>query len=135
VCLIDLVVYVAEELGLARAIRQLRVDRARFVAEVLPGNRLEVTVTAEGDGPESARLLSELMRPDRGWSGVVVGEGTRCWFGNQFSLIAPRLTAYGVDLWVPELDGKFTWHAAVSSSATGTVVSSVVGRSHGRVGR
>jgi hypothetical protein len=37
----------------------------------------------------------------------VVGEGTRCWFGNQFSLIAPRFEAYGVELWVPELGGKF----------------------------
>ena len=38
---------------------------------------------------------------------MVVGEGTRCWFGNQFSLIAPRFAAYGVELWVPELGGKF----------------------------
>ncbi len=36
-----------------------------------------------------------------------MGEGTRCWFGNQFSLTAPRFAAYGVDLWVPELGGKF----------------------------
>jgi DNA invertase Pin-like site-specific DNA recombinase len=57
--------------------------------------------------PESARLLAELKRPDRGWQGLVVGEGTRCWFGNQFSLIAPRFEAYGVELWVPELGGKF----------------------------
>ncbi len=57
--------------------------------------------------PEAARLLAELKRPDRGWNGVVVGEGTRCWFGNQFSLIAPRFAAYGVDLWVPELGGKY----------------------------
>jgi DNA invertase Pin-like site-specific DNA recombinase len=57
--------------------------------------------------PESARLLAELKRPDRGWSGVVVGEGTRCWYGNQFSLIAPKFAAYGVDLWVPELGGKY----------------------------
>jgi hypothetical protein len=56
---------------------------------------------------EASRLLAELKRPDRGWSAVVVGEGTRCWFGNQFSLIAPRFAAYGVDLWVPELGGKF----------------------------
>jgi hypothetical protein len=48
-----------------------------------------------------------LKRADRGWSAVVVGEGTRCWFGNQFSLIAPRFAAYGVDLWVSELGGKF----------------------------
>jgi hypothetical protein len=48
-----------------------------------------------------------LKRPDRGWLGVVVGEGSRCWFGNQFSLIAPKFAAYGVDLWVPELGGKY----------------------------
>ena len=37
----------------------------------------------------------------------MVGEGTRCWFGNQFSLIAPRFAAYGVELWVPELGGRY----------------------------
>ncbi|HEX3779689.1 MAG TPA: recombinase family protein [Pseudonocardiaceae bacterium] len=56
---------------------------------------------------ESRRLLGALKDPNRGWSAVVVGEGTRCWFGNQFSLIAPRFAAYGVELWVPELGGKF----------------------------
>ncbi|WP_215544307.1 recombinase family protein [Amycolatopsis sp. CA-230715] len=56
---------------------------------------------------EAVRLLAELKNPRRGWDAVVVGEGTRCWFGNQFSLIAPRFAAYGVDLWVPELGGKF----------------------------
>ncbi|WP_091297748.1 recombinase family protein [Amycolatopsis xylanica] len=56
---------------------------------------------------EAGRLLAELKNPRRGWNAVVVGEGTRCWFGNQFSLIAPRFAAYGVDLWVPELGGKF----------------------------
>jgi DNA invertase Pin-like site-specific DNA recombinase len=57
--------------------------------------------------PEASRLLTALKDPRRGWSAIVVGEGTRCWFGNQFSLIAPRFAAYGVDLWVPELGGKF----------------------------
>ncbi|UKD59197.1 hypothetical protein L3Q65_21550 [Amycolatopsis sp. FU40] len=28
---------------------------------------------------EAARLLELLKSPDRGWRGVVVGEGTRCW--------------------------------------------------------
>jgi DNA invertase Pin-like site-specific DNA recombinase len=56
---------------------------------------------------EAAQLLVDLKDPGRGWSGLVVGEGTRCWFGNQFSLIAPRFAAYGVDLWVPELGGRF----------------------------
>ncbi|WP_158890886.1 recombinase family protein [Amycolatopsis anabasis] len=55
----------------------------------------------------AGRLLAALKDPNRGWDAVVVGEGTRCWFGNQFSLIAPRFAAYGVDLWVPELGGKF----------------------------
>jgi DNA invertase Pin-like site-specific DNA recombinase len=55
----------------------------------------------------AARLLAELKDPERGWSAVVVGEGTRCWFGNQFSLIAPRFAARGVELWVPELGGRF----------------------------
>lgn len=57
--------------------------------------------------PEAAQLLGALKDPTRCWSAVVVGEGTRCWFGNQFSLIAPRLAAYGVTLWVPELGGRF----------------------------
>jgi hypothetical protein len=48
-----------------------------------------------------------LKDPGRGWDAIVVGEGTRCWFGNQFSLIAPKFAAYGVDLWVPELGGKY----------------------------
>jgi DNA invertase Pin-like site-specific DNA recombinase len=56
---------------------------------------------------EASRLLTALKHPDRGWSALVVGEGTRCWFGNQFSLIAPRFAAYGVQLWVPELGGRF----------------------------
>jgi DNA invertase Pin-like site-specific DNA recombinase len=56
---------------------------------------------------EAGRLMAALKDPNRGWDGLVVGEGTRCWFGNQFSLIAPRFAAYGVDLWVPELGGKF----------------------------
>lgn len=55
----------------------------------------------------ASRLLAALKDANRGWSAVVVGEGTRCWFGNQFSLIAPKFAAYGVDLWVPELGGKF----------------------------
>ncbi|MEU4806619.1 recombinase family protein [Actinosynnema sp. NPDC023587] len=56
---------------------------------------------------DAARLLAALKDPHRGWNAVVVGEGTRCWFGNQFSLVAPKFAAYGVDLWVPELGGKF----------------------------
>lgn len=28
----------------------------------------------------AARLLDDLRDPDRSWTGIVVGEGTRCWF-------------------------------------------------------
>lgn len=56
---------------------------------------------------EGSRLLAALKDPHRTWNAVVVGEGTRCWFGNQFSLIAPRFAAYGVELWVPELGGRY----------------------------
>jgi DNA invertase Pin-like site-specific DNA recombinase len=56
---------------------------------------------------EGSRLLAALKDPHRTWNAMVVGEGTRCWFGNQFSLIAPRFAAYGVELWVPELGGRY----------------------------
>lgn len=48
--------------------------------------------------PEAVRLLAALKDSRRTWNAVVVGEGTRCWFGHQFSLIAPRFAAYGVEL-------------------------------------
>jgi len=55
----------------------------------------------------ASQMLTALKDPGRGWNAIVVGEGTRCWFGNQFSLTAPKFAAYGVELWVPELSGKF----------------------------
>ena len=64
-------------------------------------------------GSRWARSIRRATAPDRldtdpgVMISTVVGEGTRCWFGNQFSLIAPKFAAYGVDLWVPELGGKF----------------------------
>ncbi len=78
---------------------------ARVVAEFFDvGQSRSVPWERRG---QAARLLAQLKNPNRGWAGVVVGEGTRCWFGNQFSLTAPRFAAYGVELWVPELGGKF----------------------------
>ncbi|MFC9964601.1 recombinase family protein [Nocardia ignorata] len=63
----------------------------------------------------AAELLEDLRNRDRGWTGIVVGEGTRCWFGNQFSLIAPRIHAYGVSIWVPELGGRYDPHNVTHS--------------------
>lgn len=38
---------------------------------------------------------------------MVVGEATRCWFSNQFSLTWPKFDRYGVSLWIPSLGGRF----------------------------
>ncbi|TCC19925.1 recombinase family protein [Kribbella sindirgiensis] len=56
---------------------------------------------------QASQLLRDLRNPNRGWSGIVLGEGTRCFFGNQFSLTAPKLAHAKVQLWVPELGGVY----------------------------
>ena len=56
---------------------------------------------------DAKRLLAALKDPHRGQNALVVGEGARCRFGNQFSLVAPKFAAHGVGPWVPELGGKF----------------------------
>lgn len=56
---------------------------------------------------EANRALQALKNPNRGWDGLVVGEATRCWFGNQFSLTWPKFDRYGVSLWIPSLGGRF----------------------------
>ncbi|WP_253799256.1 recombinase family protein [Nocardia amikacinitolerans] len=38
-----------------------------------------------------------------------------CWFGNQFSLVAPRIQAHAVEVWVPELGGRFDPHNVTHS--------------------
>ncbi|MFF3224057.1 recombinase family protein [Nocardia suismassiliense] len=71
---------------------------------------------------QAAQLLADLKNPNRGWTAIVVGEGTRCWFGNQFSLVAPRIQAHGVDIWVPELGGKYN-----AKNATHNMMMSMLG--------
>ncbi|WP_328520576.1 recombinase family protein [Kribbella sp. NBC_00359] len=56
---------------------------------------------------EASRLLRALKDPGRRWDGLVVGEATRCWFSNQFSLTWPKFDRYGVSLWIPSLGGRF----------------------------
>ncbi|WP_202867430.1 recombinase family protein [Kribbella pittospori] len=56
---------------------------------------------------EANRILQALKDPGRGWGGLVVGEATRCWFSNQFSLTWPKFDRYGVSLWIPSLGGRF----------------------------
>lgn len=57
--------------------------------------------------PEALRLLTEMSSPNREWDAIVVGEGQRCWFGSQFSEVAPLVEHSGVSLWVPELGGEY----------------------------
>ncbi|MFI6042615.1 recombinase family protein [Nocardia sp. NPDC051321] len=71
---------------------------------------------------QAAKLLADLKNPNRGWNAIVVGEGTRCWFGNQFSLVAPRIQAHGVHIWVPELGGKYN-----AKNATHNMMMSMLG--------
>jgi hypothetical protein len=55
--------------------------------------------------PEASRLLAALRDPERGFAAVVIGEPHRAFYGNQFGLIVPLFTHYGVQLWVPEVGG------------------------------
>jgi hypothetical protein len=56
--------------------------------------------------PEAAPLISQLPDPNRGWTGIVVGEPQRA-FGSagQVQNILPQLAHWGVQLWVPEVGG------------------------------
>ncbi|MCT2277883.1 MULTISPECIES: recombinase family protein [Micromonospora] len=55
--------------------------------------------------PQAARLLAALADPDRGFDAVVIGEFERAFYGNQFRDLAPLFKLYGVELWLPELNG------------------------------
>lgn len=56
---------------------------------------------------KGSQILRDLKNPARGWDGLVVGEATRCWFGNQFSLTWPKFDRFGASLWIPSLGGRF----------------------------
>jgi len=57
--------------------------------------------------PQASRLLRAITNPNRGFDAVVVGEGGRCWYGAQFSDVAPRMEHFGVEIWTPEVGGRF----------------------------
>jgi DNA invertase Pin-like site-specific DNA recombinase len=56
---------------------------------------------------QASLILATLKDPRREWDGLVVGEATRCWFGNQFSLTWPKFDQFGASLWIPSLGGRF----------------------------
>jgi DNA invertase Pin-like site-specific DNA recombinase len=66
----------------------------------------ESRMAAWGRRPEAARLLAQLADPGRGWDAIVVGEYERAFYGSQYSMTAPLLEHYGVQLWMPEAGGR-----------------------------
>jgi site-specific DNA recombinase len=56
--------------------------------------------------PEACALLDSFRDPTRGFTGVVIGEPARAFYGNQFGLTFPVFVHYGVELWVPEVGGR-----------------------------
>jgi hypothetical protein len=71
--------------------------------ELTVGQRSKVGKIARPAVADIYYLDRDPARPD----GLVVGEATRCWFGNQFSLTWPKFDRYGVSLWIPSLGGRF----------------------------
>jgi site-specific DNA recombinase len=60
--------------------------------------------------PQAAALLAAMADPDRGFDAIVVGEYERAFYGSQYSLMAPLLEHYGVQLWMPEAGGPVDFH-------------------------
>ena len=57
--------------------------------------------------PEASRLLDDMRDPNRRWEAVVVGESQRCWYGSQFSDVAPLAQDRGVIIWLPDVGGPY----------------------------
>src|ERR1700730_15386000 len=56
--------------------------------------------------PQSAALVAALADPDRSWDAIVIGEYERAFYGSQYAAMAPLFEHYGVQLWMPEADGR-----------------------------
>jgi site-specific DNA recombinase len=66
----------------------------------------ESRTVAWGRRPQAAALVAALADPDRGWDAIVVGEYERAFYGSQYASMAPLFEHYGVQLWMPEADGR-----------------------------
>jgi hypothetical protein len=62
------------------------------------------------DRPQAAALLAAFADPGREFDAVVVGEIERAFYGNQYTEVASVFERYGVQLWLPELDGPVDHH-------------------------
>jgi DNA invertase Pin-like site-specific DNA recombinase len=56
--------------------------------------------------PQAAALLAAIADPYRGFDAIVVGEYERAFDSGQLRALAPVLDAYGVQLWLPETEGR-----------------------------
>ena len=66
----------------------------------------ESRTVAWGRRPQAAALVAQLADPDRGWDAIVIGEYERAFYGSQYAAMAPLFEHYGVQLWMPEADGR-----------------------------
>ena len=66
----------------------------------------ESRTVAWGRRAQAATLIAALADPGRGWDAVVIGEYERAFYGSQYAMVAPLLQHYGVQLWMPEADGR-----------------------------
>jgi hypothetical protein len=57
------------------------------------------------DRPAASALLAAAEKPGREFDAVVVGEYERAFYGDQFWHVVARLTAAGVQVWLPEAGG------------------------------
>jgi DNA invertase Pin-like site-specific DNA recombinase len=62
--------------------------------------------TAWRHRPQAATLLAALANPDRGFDAIVVGEYERAFEGEQLRTLVPILEEHGVQLWLPETEGR-----------------------------
>lgn len=56
--------------------------------------------------PGASALLAAAAGPQHDLDAIVIGSHERAFCGNQFSLVAPVLAHYGVQLWLPEVGGR-----------------------------
>jgi site-specific DNA recombinase len=57
--------------------------------------------------PQATRILADARNPHRGWDALVIAEPQRAFSGAQFDSVVNVLHHFGVELWVPELGGRF----------------------------
>ncbi|WP_051515996.1 recombinase family protein [Candidatus Blastococcus massiliensis] len=57
--------------------------------------------------PQASSLLADVANPKRDFDAIVISEPQRAFSGPQFSNIYPTLQHYGVDVWLPEVGGRF----------------------------